>query len=63
MYFEPTLINCKPSVHPLITPVIGKEIPAFLSFVEYDGEGNALLNAEQAAYANREVLRCKKGFW
>jgi len=40
-----------------------KEIPAFLSLVEYDSEGNALLNAEQAAYANREVLRCKKGFW
>ncbi len=40
-----------------------KEIPAFLSLVEYDSEGNALLNAEQASYANREVLRCKKGFW
>lgn len=40
-----------------------KEIPSFLSLVEYDSEGNALLNAEQAAYANREVLRCKKGFW
>ena len=32
-----------------------KEIPAFLSLVEYDGEGNAILNAEQAAYAHREV--------
>lgn len=40
-----------------------KDIPSFLSLVEYDSEGNALLNAEQASYANREVLRCKKGFW
>jgi len=40
-----------------------RELPAFFDLVEYDREGNALLDAEQADYARREVIRCKQGFW
>lgn len=40
-----------------------KELPKFFESVEYDKEGNALLDLEQSYFAGREVDRCKKGFW
>lgn len=40
-----------------------KELPDFFDDVKKDDEGNALLNAEQAAYAKEEVRRCKEGFY
>lgn len=40
-----------------------KDLPNIFQSVEYDKEGNALLDAQQAAFATREVDRCKKGFW
>lgn len=40
-----------------------RELPAFFEEVEYDKEGNALLNKEQREYAIEEVRRCKEGYW
>jgi len=40
-----------------------KELPDFFDDVKKDEDGNALLNAEQAAYAKEEVRRCKEGFY
>lgn len=40
-----------------------KELPDFLKEVEYDKDGNALLNQQQATYAREEVKRCKDGFF
>lgn len=40
-----------------------KELPSFFDDVDYDKDGNAILNYEQQAYASTEVERCKKGFY
>jgi hypothetical protein len=40
-----------------------KELPAFFQLVEYDKDGNALLDSKQREYALQEVRRCKEGFW
>lgn len=40
-----------------------KELPDIFDEVNYDDNGNAILNAEQKAYAAIEVDRCKKGFY
>ena len=40
-----------------------KELPAFFQLVEYDKDGNALLDRQQSEYAREEVRRCKEGFW
>lgn len=40
-----------------------KELPDIFDDVKKDEDGNALLNAEQAAYAKEEVRRCKEGFY
>ena len=40
-----------------------KELPLFFEEVEYDKEGNALLNNEQREYAIQEVSRCRNGYW
>ena len=40
-----------------------RELPKFFESVEYDKEGNALLDLEQSEFAAREVDRCRKGFW
>ena len=40
-----------------------RELPGYFELVEYDKEGNALLNSEQRDYAVEEVRRCKNGFW
>lgn len=40
-----------------------KELPLYFSEVEYDKDGNAILNKEQAPYAREEVRRCKDGFF
>jgi hypothetical protein len=40
-----------------------KELPEIFDDVKKDEDGNALLNAEQAAYAKEEVRRCKEGFY
>lgn len=37
-------------------------LPEYFSEVEYDKDGNALLNKEQRDYALEEVRRCKEGF-
>ena len=39
-----------------------RELPSFFELVEYDRDGNALLNYEQQKYAAEEVKRCKEGF-
>jgi hypothetical protein len=39
-----------------------KELPDFFDTVSKDDDGNALLNAQQSAYAKEEVRRCKEGF-
>lgn len=39
-----------------------KDLPNFFELVEYDKEGNALLDARQSEYAREEVRRCKYGF-
>ncbi len=39
-----------------------KELPDYFIDVEYDKEGNALLNAQQRDYALQEVKRCREGF-
>jgi hypothetical protein len=40
-----------------------RELPSFFQMVEYDKEGNALLDRQQSEYAREEVRRCKEGFW
>ena len=40
-----------------------KDLPEYFEEVEYDREGNALLNERQREYAIEEVRRCKNGFW
>lgn len=40
-----------------------KELPDYFSLVEYDKDGNAILNPQQREYAVREVDRCRTGFW
>lgn len=40
-----------------------KELPDFFEEVEYDKEGNAILDVTQRDYALEEVRRCKEGFW
>lgn len=40
-----------------------KELPKYFEAVEYDKEGNAILNSEQRKYAEQEVNRCKNGFF
>jgi hypothetical protein len=40
-----------------------RELPAFFEEVEYDRDGNAILNLQQRTYALEEVRRCKEGFW
>lgn len=40
-----------------------KELPSFFDDIDYDKDGNAILNHEQQAFAQIEVFRCKNGFW
>jgi hypothetical protein len=40
-----------------------KELPSFFDNVEMDKDGNAILTAQQRAYAAVEVERCKKGYY
>lgn len=40
-----------------------REMPNFFKLVDYDKDGNALLNYQQAEYAREEVRRCKQGFF
>lgn len=40
-----------------------KELPDYFDDVDYDKDGNAILNHEQQQYASVEVERCKKGYW
>jgi hypothetical protein len=40
-----------------------KPLPDYFSVVEYDKDGNAILNEQQREYALEEVRRCKKGFY
>lgn len=40
-----------------------KELPDYFDDVDYDKDGNAILNYEQQQYASVEVERCKKGYW
>lgn len=40
-----------------------KDLPSYFKDVEYDKDGNALLNPEQRKYALEEVRRCREGFW
>jgi hypothetical protein len=40
-----------------------KPLPDFFEEVEYNKEGDALLNTEQREYAIKEVNRCRNGFW
>ncbi len=39
-----------------------RDLPNFFRDVEYDRDGNAILNYEQRKYALEEVRRCKEGF-
>ena len=39
-----------------------KGLPDFFNEVEYDRDGNALLDKRQSDYAREEVRRCKEGF-
>lgn len=39
-----------------------KELPYFFDDVKKDEDGNAILNEQQALYAQEEVRRCKQGF-
>lgn len=39
------------------------ELPLFFEQVEYDKDGNALLDNKQREYALNEVKKCKEGFW
>ena len=38
-------------------------VPMFMEQVEYDKDGNALLDNQQREYAKEEVRRCKEGFY
>lgn len=40
-----------------------RDLPDYFGLVEYDKEGNAILNHKQREYALTEVDRCKNGFW
>jgi len=40
-----------------------KPLPDFFRTVEFDKDGNALLDYQQSNYAKEEVRRCKEGFW
>lgn len=40
-----------------------RELPLFFEQVEYDKEGNALLDYDQREYANDQVKKCREGFW
>ena len=40
-----------------------KDLPSFFSMVEYNKDGDALLDRQQSEYAREEVRRCKEGFW
>lgn len=40
-----------------------KDLPNYFSLVEYDKDGNAILNVQQREYALTEVDRCRNGFW
>jgi hypothetical protein len=39
------------------------ELPSFFNSVEFDKDGNALLDKRQSDFAREEVRRCKEGFW
>lgn len=39
------------------------ELPDYFQDVEYDKDGNALLDSRQRDYALEQVRRCKEGFW
>jgi hypothetical protein len=39
------------------------DIPAYFEVVEYDKNGDAILDQRQREYASEEVRRCKEGFW
>lgn len=40
-----------------------KDLPDFFQLVEYNKDGDALLDNKQSEYAREEVRRCKEGFW
>jgi hypothetical protein len=39
------------------------ELPEYFNKVDRDEDGNAILNAKQAEFAQEEVKKCKEGFW
>ena len=39
------------------------DLPDFITEVEYDKDGNVLLDEDQTKYAREEVRRCKEGFF
>lgn len=39
------------------------ELPEIFDTVQFDKDGNAILDTEQKAYAAKEVERCKKGYY
>lgn len=39
-----------------------KELPSYFENVDFDKDGNAILNHQQRSYALEEVRRCKEGF-
>ena len=40
-----------------------RDLPEYFNQVEYDKDGNAILNDRQREYALEEVRRCKEGFY
>ena len=40
-----------------------KDLPDFFKLVEYNKDGDALLDRQQSEYASEEVRRCKEGYW
>ncbi len=40
-----------------------RDLPNYFEQVEYNKEGDALLDSKQRDYAREEVKRCKEGFW
>jgi len=56
-------IECWGTDDPLEQHWRRKELPAYFEQVQYDKEGNALLNSEQRDYAMQQVKRCRDGFW
>ena len=40
-----------------------RELPQYFELVDFDKEGNALLDYRQREYAIQEVQRCKEGLW